>query len=435
MAAEWRKGCSIDKFAARLETSKIPQEQDGVKFEGFQFRDCSAVLYNLIDCKGIPEGEKRRIVTQAIFNAGAKGGITPDTLLVEIRELEILFWKQAVSRFVLCTSLSIDRFSDLRLRKLDRIHIKFLHRLPKSFEKGVERIREISEYSLSAQPPDDYIQVLISVDARSPVDAAAQAFEAIDLLRGIWNFGINRRHINRNSYGDRKPVNEIVMGPLHSLHLPDGKLATEMWWYDPEYQKPVKPLSLRDDRDKLRLDKIEQSGRTILKKHNYRNVIESGIKEYCRALDHRNWSNAFLKLWSVLELLTHTEKENYGVTIRRASFVWTDAEYHREVLNHLRHLRNSFVHENKSTDDVETYMYQLKLYVEALINFHLGRGLSFSSISESAEFMDLPIEQKVLRKKMALFDDALKFRKFQQCPTRATTGLKTSRSGLWRCNE
>jgi hypothetical protein len=39
--------------------------------------------------------------------------------------------------------------------------------------------------------------------------------------------------------------------------------------------------------------------------------------------------------------------------------------------------------------------------------------LSFSSISESAEFMDLPIEQQVLRKKMVLFDTALKYRKFQ----------------------
>ena len=413
MAAEWRKGCGIEKFAARLETSKMPQEKGGVKFEGFEFRDCAAVLYNLVDCKGIPEGEKRRIVTQAIFNAGANGSIAPDTLLVEIRALEILFWKQPLSRFVLCTSLSIDRFSDLRPRKLDRIHIKFLPSPPKSFGKGVGRIRDISENSLSVQPPEDYIQTLISVDARSPVDAADQALEAIDLLRGIWNFGINRRHLNRSSYGNRNPVNEIVLGPLHSLHLPNGELATEMWWYDPEYQKPVKPYNLRDDREKLRLDKIEKSGRTLLKKHKYRTAIESGIKEYCRALDHRNWSNAFLKLWSVLELLTHTEKENYGTTIRRASFVWTDAEYHKEVLNHLRHLRNSFVHENKSTDDVETYMYQLKRYVEALISFHLGRGLSFSSISESAEFMDLPTEQQVLRKKIVMFDTALKYRKFQ----------------------
>lgn len=413
MAAEWKKGCAIEKFTARLESSKIRKEDGGASFEGFEFDDCAAVLYNLLECKGIPEGEKRRIVTKSIFNAGANGAISPDSLLSEIRSLEIGFWKEPVLRYVLCTSLSIDRFSELKSRKLDRTLIRFMPRLPKSFQAGAEKIRDISQHSLSADPPQNYIQTLISVDARSPVDAAEQAFETIDLLRGIWNFGINRKHFNRNSYGNRNPVNEIVLGPLHSLHFPDGKLATEMWWYDPEYQKPVDPYNLRNPREKERLDKIEKSGRTLLKKQKYRAVVEFAIREYCRALDYRNWSNAFLKLWSVLELLTHTEKDNYGTTIRRAAFVWTDAEYHKEVLNHLRHLRNCFVHENKSTDNVETYMYQLKRYVEALIGFHLGRGLSFSTISEAAEFMDLPVEQQILRNKIVKLETALKYRKFK----------------------
>lgn len=409
MAAEWKKGCNIEKFTSWLESSKI---QSG-GFEGFAFDDCAAVLNNLLECKGIAEGEKRRIVTKAILNVGAKGNITRDSLLTEIRALEIVFWKEPVRRFILCTSLSIDRFSELKSRKLDRTLIRFMPSLPKCFQKGADKMYNISRHSLTADPPQNYIRVLISVDARSPLDAAEHAFEAVDLLRGIWNFGLNRKHLNRNSYGNRQPVNEIVLGPLHSLHLPDGKLATEMWWYDPEYQKPVAPYNLRGIKEKQLLDKIEKSGRTLLKKQKYRTVVELAIKEYCRALDHRNWSNAFLKLWSVLEMLTHTEKANYSNTIQRASFVWTDAEYHKEVLNHLRHLRNSFVHENKSTDDVETYMYQLKRYVEALISFHLGMGLSFSTISEAAEFMDLPVERQVLRKKIEKLETALKYRKFK----------------------
>ena len=409
MAAEWKKGCDIEKFTSWLESSKM---QSG-GFEGFAFDDCAAVLNNLIECKGIAEEEKRRIVIKAILNVGAKGNITRDGLLTEIRALEIVFWKEPVRRFVLCTSLSIDRFSELKSRKLDRTLIRFMPSLPKCFQKGADKMYDISRHSLTADPPQNYIRVLISVDARSPLDAAEQAFEAVDLLRGIWNFGLNRKHLNRNSYGNRKPVNEIVLGPLHSLHLPDGKLATEMWWYDPEYQKPVEPYNLRGIKEKHLLDKIERSGRALLKKQKYRTVVELAIKEYCRALDHRNWSNAFLKLWSVLELLTHTEKANYSITIQRASFVWTDAEYHKEVLNHLRHLRNSFVHENKSTDYVETYMYQLKRYVEALISFHLGMGLSFSTISEAAEFMDLPVEKQVLRNKIEKLETALKYRKFK----------------------
>lgn len=409
MAAEWKKGCNIEKFTSWLESSKA----QGGGFEGFAFDDCAAVLNNLLECKGIAEGEKRSIVIKAILNVGAKGNITRDNLLTEIRALEIVFWKEPIRRFVLCTSLSIDRFSELKSRKLERTLIRFMPSLPKCFQKGADKMYEISRHSLTADPPQNYMRVLISVDARSSLDAAEQAFEAVDLLRGIWNFGLNRKHLNRNSYGNRQPVNEIVLGPLHSLHLPDGKLATEMWWYDPEYQKPVEPYNLRGIKEKLVLDKIEKSGRTLLKKLKYQTVVELAIREYCRALDHRNWSNAFLKLWSVLELLTHTEKANYSNTIQRASFVWTDAEYHKEVLNHLRHLRNSFVHENKSTDDVETYMYQLKRYVEALISFHLGRGLSFSTISEAAEFMDLPVEKQVIRNKIKKLETALTYRQFK----------------------
>src|SRR3989304_2390348 len=118
MAAQWKKGCSIEKFTARLESSKMPKEDGGAQFEGFEFRDCAAVLYNLVECKGIPEGEKRRIVTKSIFNAGANGTITPDSLLCEIRALEVDFWKEPLARYVLCTSLSIDRFSELKTRKL-----------------------------------------------------------------------------------------------------------------------------------------------------------------------------------------------------------------------------------------------------------------------------------------------------------------------------
>ena len=415
MSAEWKKGCAVDKFTSLLELSKTLKDNGEASFKGFAFDECEAVLHNLLDCKGIPEGEKHRIVTNAIFNVGANGLITPDSLLSEIRAQELIFWKKPTLRYVLCTSLSIDRFSELKSRKLDRILIRFMPRLPKRFQKGASRIREISEHSLTAEPPENYIQALISIDARTPSDAAEQAFEAIDLLRGVWNFGINKRNRRRISLGNgnRDPVNKIIMGPLHSLHFPDGKLATEMWWYDAEYQKPINTFSLSDSRETERLQKIESSGRALLKKQKYRPVVELAIKEYCRALDYRNWDNTFLKLWSVLELLTHTEKDNYVTTIRRASFVWTDTEYHKEVLNHLRHLRNCFVHENKSTDNVEAYIYQLKRYVEALIDFHLGRGLKFSSISEAAEFMDLPIAQQALRSKIAKLEMALKYRKFK----------------------
>ena len=158
------------------------------------------------------------------------------------------------------------------------------------------------------------------------------------------------------------------------------------------------------------LYKFEKKVRRSLNQLKYREKVEWAFREYARALDNHRWSTAFLALWSVLEVLTHSGGDNYKVTIRRASFIFKDADLHREVLNHLRESRNDFVHSNEYSDDIEIYIYQLKRYVEALLRFHLGLGKSFASIQEVAEFLDLPTENKALSKRLWLYRFAKRFR-------------------------
>ena len=68
----------------------------------------------------------------------------------------------------------------------------------------------------------------------------------------------------------------------------------------------------------------------------------------------------------MLEYLTHTAKDNYDVTVRRAAYVFADRDYQLQVLNVLRDHRNQTVHASASTEEIETYLYQLKSCVEAL---------------------------------------------------------------------
>ena len=56
----------------------------------------------------------------------------------------------------------------------------------------------------------------------------------MDLLRGMWNLRLNSAA--RSSSGKRKPVNVLQLGPLHSLHEPNGELATDRYWYDANYE-------------------------------------------------------------------------------------------------------------------------------------------------------------------------------------------------------
>lgn len=406
MTVKWKKDFAIEKFVTRLDAAKVTDPPGSFGFEASEYEECYSVLNNLIECHNeIPAEEKRIIVGKALMAAGFKGQITADSIIKELQSLEVEFLKRPLNQYILCTSMSVSCSTKLKTTKMHGATIQFKKKLPIKFAIHAHRHYRIAELNLTAKPPTDYLSVMITISGRSPLDAAGRAFEVIDLIRGLWNYEINRRQYSRNSYGNREPVNKIILGPLHTLHNLTGELATEMWWYDPDYQKAQEPSNLKENLEDM--FKTEKIARKFFKTHNYRTKLEWGIKEYCRALDHRNWSTSFLKLWSVLEALTNSD--TYSTTIKRAAFVWHEPEYHREVLNNLRHMRNSFVHENKSTDDIEAYIYQLKRYVEALIKFHFNRGRQFATIAQATEFMDLPTDPDILKGKIEVYERALKY--------------------------
>lgn len=407
--ANWREGYEVSKIVSRIEACKKLGTSGVVSFQGFGFIENVAVLYNMLDCsKDIPDSEKHQFIRKAVDQAGKAGKITPDSILQEIRKLEIAFLRKPLARYVLATSISAYRFLQLRKVRIKDAFIIFEANLPERFLPKSRKLIEVAKRSIYADPPNNYMQVRICVYARSPFDAANKAFEAIDLLRGIWNFYLNLKQPFRETLtGDRKPVNHLVLGPLHTLHFPSGELATEMWWYDVDYQKALSPSKIK--RDLKKMYEFEQKSRKLLSKIKYQKEITNAIIEYGRALDNRNWRTAFLRLWNVIEELTHTCSDGYKVTIRRASFVFKDPEYHRQILNHLRDLRNSFVHAHGTADNIETYLYQLKRYVETLLYFHLSHGPDFENIGESAYFLDMPSDIGILETKLRLLNKAKRY--------------------------
>jgi hypothetical protein len=156
--------------------------------------------------------------------------------------------------------------------------------------------------------------------------------------------------------------------------------------------------------------KFLRSVRKNLAKCKYKQNIEDAIVLYTRALDEWDWDGAFLKLWSVLEQLTNTE-ESYKVTIRRASFVFEDRNFCQQVLRHLRDYRNKFVHEAADSSEIETYIYQLKSFVEPLLSFHLGNKYGFESIEKASEFLDIPSDKEELSSRIKKMKYAQKYLK------------------------
>jgi len=419
MTVSWSDKFNPTPIIQRLQESRISNGTGRFNFEGFTYKECVAfLLHTLVFPNGIPENERRRILNQATMTL-LDSQLTSHSLLEGINRLTDQYLQLPSQSYVLTTSISLSLFNDLPSYSDHRVTVRFTHQPPSQFLQERKDITGRFRQVLFTDPPTHYLYVLARVSARSVHEAADSALEAIDLQRGIWNWFFNRQHFTRMSFGSQDPVNGILLGPIHTLHHPRGKLATDTFWFEPTYRAPVKEFDLENDKENIA--KFSKSVRKALRKTQYRTDIEEAIIRYARALDDRDWHAAFLKLWGVLERLTSTTRdETYAATAKRAAFIFAEREYFGQVMKVLVYHRNQAVHASVSTEEIETYLYQLKNIVEALLEFHLWNRYKFASLAQACEFLNLPTEQDALATRAKIARFALEYRGFRPSKRRQT---------------
>ena len=109
---------------------------------------------------------------------------------------------------------------------------------------------------------------------------------------------------------------------------------------------------------------------------------------YNAALDSYSFDTAFIKLWATLELLTGTDRNNYDLMVKRTAFIFKDVEAVKAHLNILRDCRNDIVHKGYMEGQKEILLYDLKLYVEWLINFLLWNVKYLKNFGEIKQLLD-----------------------------------------------
>ena len=134
------------------------------------------------------------------------------------------------------------------------------------------------------------------------------------------------------------------------------------------------------------------------------------VRYYGRALGEADWATSYILLWQALEAATGTSKMKYDATIRRASFMFDDVEYHKQVLDILKTCRNEIVHAQNDPTSLESRLYLLKRYVESALRFHLAHAGDFHSLEEAGHFLDLPSNTAVLNRRLRLLEKAATFR-------------------------
>lgn len=400
MSADWIKGYDPNQLAHRLERAKrLRSQTNDISFEGFVFDEVVTVLHSSIDfSEELAEPTKRELIHSAIVSTGRSGTISAKRLIEEVRSQEHSFLATPKARFVVCTNMSIKYVPSLTRKEILGNRITFSKYLPQHFLSEHERARSMGDDALFGRLPKvsavgiGYEPVRVSVHARNFYEAVEEGLDSIDLLRGIWNFGYHTDRGVRSSSGRRKPPNRIVLGPVHSLHNPNGSLATPVPWIEPDYVEALWPYHLQQIWHDI--EGFEREVRKQLARSNYGQDLQDTLLRYTRALDKRDWNSAFLQLWGLLEFITDTSRERYEVTVQRVLFLIRSSErpFHRQILRHLMNYRNRTVHAGHEADTVETLLYQLKRYVEIVMRFHLWPPHRFSSLKEAAKFLDLPAE-------------------------------------------
>jgi hypothetical protein len=247
----------------------------------------------------------------------------------------------------------------------------------------------------------------VQVIAYDAFDAFEIANDYVDRFRGMLNLLINSSSSINPFARLSAPhaVNKFRRGPFHSIHHPDGSLATETFWYEPRWAHDAPSVKFEDPSDYKR--SLQRWWRK-LQDNPMREFISDMLLRYCRALDLHEADASFLGMWQVLEKLTGTDK--YDLLIDRLVRLFRDHEDAREIANHVRLRRNQTVHSaHNISREANSILIQIETLASQAIFFYLNNAAKFENQKELFDFLDLPLDQQKLRRQQKISDFFIRY--------------------------
>ncbi len=356
--------------------------------------------------EGVPANIRYETAHRAVIEARKADALELSAVAARISEKQADYVRKPFIPYVLLTSLSLRARDRLPRVHLDGASISFARSAPRRF-KMPDRVRRGTLHH--GPPPSAYWSAWIKVKSRDAFSAGVRALQTVDLLRGIWNFRINHGTWRISMGAGDAPFNKILLGPIHTLHHSNGRPADDLIWWEPDYVQPLSPFDV--DQHLVSLKRFEAQVRRGLKNSPHGGVLRDAILRYVRALDERDHSTSFLRLWSLLEDLTATSNADHSTTVRRATFLSPDPEFHRLAFDQLRRWRNRIVHEGESAQEAERMINEVKSYAEALFLLLLRHGARFKDLSEFGKFLDSPTAPTDIRRRQSHLRLALTIRR------------------------
>lgn len=392
-------------LAKRFDELIVVKDEKSISYsEIFLMRELESVLETAFDFNHqTPSSAFSWIISDAIQNFVRKKTKDGRALKASLQQSETKYLTKNNKKYHILTSLSFRHFNELPKLNLNGVVISFIDHLPKKYNI----FSNISiKYNFPEYPLKNYTIVKIELEARTSTEAIDLGLGKLNLIRGFWNYSVNRRLGSRIQSGKRDSINTIRLGPLHTLHNEDGSLVDNHYWFEDNYKAESANNSIRD---KWEYISNEFSHFQKCFKNSIADIdLDSFVIFYSNALDTNDYNSAYLKLWTMLEQLTATGNTSYDKTISRTLFFYKDDKFNKEVLEHLRIVRNKMIHFGEIRDDIEPQLFQLKRIVERVFLFHINNLNYFKNIQEIGQYLDINWKEDSLKREIQFRNRLLK---------------------------
>lgn len=358
------------------------------------------VLTSALRAPGVLEWQKARCIGKAISDASLELN-NPDAFLIRCDRELITLSKRSLSRFVLYSTITYTGPKLIKWISDGDFRIYWQPSEKGKFQRAARRARaglsfEREQYQVS----DDECNLttfVAHVSAANPYEAYEIANDSIDKFRGMINMLVNSTNQIHPLGSLARPhaLNRFRRGQFHTMHKLDGSLATETFWYEPRWVHNHPTVKFSGGPEEFER-KFRGWWRKLhlnpMKEH-----LSDALIRYCRALDMHEADNALIGMWQALEKLMGTDK--YDVLVSRIVRLFHDTEEARQVANHLRIRRNQTVHSaHNITREAHVILHQVEQLAGQALFFYLKSGSKFRCHQELLNFLDLPLDQKLLKR-------------------------------------
>ncbi|MEI8190721.1 MAG: hypothetical protein WCI75_13495 [candidate division NC10 bacterium] len=387
-----------DKHAPRLLLENIGRsaeinEEGKVAWRGWPFlRFEPAVLGSIVILD--PDGEElnrvdaakisREAMRSLIKARGGSARLEPGAVMKAANTAAATHFRKPSTKYVLVTTVSVRSFPVKRLSvgncQIEAIPDRSRYLLPEVLQ---------NEQRFGELPKTKHPYVRVSTSGRSHYEAFDRGMAALLRVCALWNlFATLGAWSIKLSGRRRNPIGVVHVGPIHTLHTPDGKPVDDYYWYERDYAEVRQPFAPEKGWEKI--EKNRRWAMARIRQLPYSRDLHRLLLRYSAALSTSDPDAAFLQMWGMLETITDTVGRKYDDTIRRATWIWKGGDLASEVLGYLRCFRNQYVHSARSSDGSDQVALLMKSFIDPHLLALLRNDLRVQTLAEYASCLSLP---------------------------------------------